>query len=97
MGSEKGKGFPFMDIPANLPTADVAKLIPWEVADELRAVPLAMEDGVITVAVAGPRAQESLEAVIRATGHKVYPVLSPPDQLEAALRRLRAMCNSRSR
>ncbi len=82
----------FMNIPHSLPRPEVAKLVPLEVAVQLQVVPLAMEDGVLTVAVASPDAFESIDALAEITGHKVFPVLSPPDQLEAALERLRALC-----
>ncbi len=85
-------GILFTNIPHSLPRPEVAKLVPLEVAVQLHVVPLAMEDGVLTVAVASPDAFESMDALAEITGHNVFPVLSPPDQLEAALERLRALC-----
>lgn len=78
-------------IPDSLPRPDVARLIPLEVAWELRAVPLAIEDGVLTVAMSSPDDDESIDAVIKAVGCEVFPVLSPPDQIESAFQRLRAL------
>lgn len=88
----KRQGIPSMDIPAHLPTPAVARLIPLEVARELMAVPLAMEEEVLTVAVASPDNRESIDALAQISGHQVFLVLSPPDQLEAALQRLEALC-----
>ena len=85
-------GIPRLDIPESLPMVAVAKLIPLEVARELMAVPLAMEEGILTVAMASPGDRESIEALTQISGHQVFLVLSPPSQLEAALQRLEAIC-----
>lgn len=96
LAAHKRPSILFMDIPHSLPRPEVAKLIPLEVAVQLQVVPLAMEDGVLTVAVASPDAFESIDALVEITGYRVFPVLSPPDQLEAALERLRALCYDES-
>lgn len=87
----KRLGIPSMDIPAHLPTPEVARLIPLEVARELMAVPLAQEEEVLTVAMASPDDRESIEALVEITGYRVFPVLSPPEQVESALERLEAL------
>lgn len=87
----KRLGIPSMDIPAHLPTPEVARLIPLEVSRELMAVPLAMEKEVLTVAMASPDDCASIEALVEITGYQVFPVLSPPEQLESALERLEAL------
>ncbi len=92
IGTCNTRGIPWMDIPAHLPTPEVARLIPLEVARELLAVPLAMEEEVLTVAVACPDDHEAIEALAQISGHQVFLVLSPLDQLEAALQRLEALC-----
>jgi len=92
VGVCKRLAIPSMDIPAHLPRPEVARLIPLEVARELMAVPLAMEEEVLTVAVASPDNRESIDALAQISGHQVFLVLSPPDQLEAALQRLEALC-----
>lgn len=93
MGADvcKTRGIPSIDITAALPTPEVVGLVPSEMALKLRAVPLAMEDGVLTVAMADPTERESIDALIEVTGHQVFPVWSPPNQLEAALERLAAL------
>jgi|GEM_PF-4667650 len=85
------RGIPCMNIPAHLPTPEIARLIPLEVARELMAVPLAMEEEVLTVAMASPDDRESIEALEQISGHQVFLVLSPLDQLESALQRLEAL------
>jgi hypothetical protein len=90
--AHKSPSILFMNIPHSLPRPEVAKLVPLEVAVQLQVVPLAMEDGVLTVAVASPDAFEAIDALVEITGYRVFPVLSPADQLEAALERLRALC-----
>lgn len=87
----KRLGIPSMDIPAHLPTPEVARLIPLEVSRELKAVPLAREEEVLTVAMASPDDRESIETLVEITGYQVFPVLSPPEQLESALERLEAL------
>ncbi len=89
--ARKSTSILFMNIPQSLPRPEVAKLVPLEVAAQLQVVPLAMEDGILTVAVADPDAFESIDALVESTGYEVFPVLSPPDQLEAALKRLGAL------
>jgi len=61
-------------------------------ARELMAVPLAMEEEVLTVAMASPDDRESIEALAQISGHRIFPVLSPLDQLEGALQRLEVLC-----
>jgi hypothetical protein len=90
------RGVPSMDIPASLPRPEVARLVPLEVALELRAVPLAAEDGVLTVAIAEPHQREAIEALTEVSGYEVFPVWAPPDQLEAALQRLRVLLDADS-
>lgn len=92
MGKCDTRGIPSMDIPVHLPRPEVARLIPLEVARKLMAVPLAMEEGVLTVAMATPDDHESMKALAQISGHQVFLVLSPPEQLEAALQRLEALC-----
>ena len=89
--AHKGEDILFGSIPDTLPTPDVARLIPFELALELEAVPLAMEDGVLTLAVASLGDPKLIDALVDITGHQVFPVLSPRDQLEAALLRLKAL------
>jgi len=84
-------GIPSMDIPSGLPGPVVARLVPLQMALDLQAVPLAMEDGVLTVAMAHPRNREAIDALAKVTGHQVFPVWTPRDQLEAALQRLREL------
>ena len=82
-----------MRIPKNLPGQEVAKLVPLQVALQLQAVPLAIEEGLLTVAMAAPDDRESLDALKKASGQQIFPVWSPPDQIEAALERLRHLCD----
>jgi hypothetical protein len=85
--------YSLMRIPKNLPGQKVAKLVPLQVALQLLAVPLAMEEGLLTVAMASPDDRESIDALMKASGHQIFPVWSPPDQIEAALQRLKDLCD----
>ncbi len=82
-------------IPESLPKPDVATIIPLEMAMELRAVPLAIEEGVLTVAIGSVDDDESIDTLIRTAGCDVFVVLSPPDQLDGALSRLSDLCGGR--
>jgi len=53
---------------------------------------LAMEEGVLTVAMASLDDWESVETLAEVSSYQVFLVLSPLDQLEAALQRLEALC-----
>lgn len=90
----KRQGIPWMDIPAHLPTPEVATLIPLEVARELRAVPLAMEEGVLTVAVATFDGCQSIDFLTEVSGCQIFLVLSTLDQLKVALERLETLRGS---
>ncbi len=79
-------------IPESLPKPDVATIIPLEMAMELRAVPLAIEEGVLTVAIGSLDDHESIDTLTRTAGCDVFVVLSPPDELEGALSRLSDLC-----
>ncbi|NIN64575.1 MAG: hypothetical protein GTO63_07700 [Anaerolineae bacterium] len=85
-----------MDIPERLPSPDVVRLLRPEVAEELRAVPLAVEDGALTAVIASPRDHAAIDVLAEMTGYDVFPVLSPPHQWEAALERFRALCSEES-
>lgn len=87
----KRLGIPSMDIPDYLPTPEVARVIPLEVARELMAVPLAIEEGILTVAMASPYDGEAVAALVESSGYEIFPVLSPLDQLEAALQRVEGL------
>jgi len=85
-----------IDIPERLPTRDVVRLVLPEVAEQLRAVPLAVEDGALTAAIASPRDRAAIDVLAEMTGYDVFPVLSPPHQWDAALERFRALCSEES-
>lgn len=91
LGAHKREDILLVSIPDTLPTPDVARLIPFELAVEVEAVPLAMEDGVLTLAAASPCDPKLIDALVDITGHQVFPVFTPRDQLEAALQRLKAL------
>ncbi len=91
VGACRKLGIPSMDIPVDLPTPEVARVIPLEVARELMAVPLAIEEGILTVAMASPYDGEAVAALVESSGYEIFPVLSPLDQLEAALQRVEGL------
>lgn len=86
----------FMEIPKTLPNSDVARLFPPEMAEELHVVPLAVEDGALTVAIASTRDRAGADTLAEMTGYEVFAVLSPPDQWGAAMQRFRALCSDQS-
>ena len=66
------------------PTADALALLTPEQARTLRALPLAVDDEAVTVAVLDP-APQRIEAVARVAGRRVIPAVATPRDLDRAL------------
>lgn len=78
---------PTFILPETVPGHDVAKLIPLEIAERYQCVPVAEEDGVLTVATIHGN-EERLTELQRILGRSIYVVLSPGQSLTQALRRM---------
>lgn len=78
---------PWVKDPARpLPGSDVLALLPPRLARQHRALPLAQVGGrVLQVAVEDPLDAVGLEAVARATGREIEPVVTSPPRLWSAL------------
>lgn len=70
------------------PTPELAALIPWEVAQERRALPLWWLDGVLVVGVAGIEEAERLAELSQLAGAPVQPIVCPYDVWDRYYRKM---------
>ena len=68
--------------------AEAARLVPPWLARELGAIPVAIEDGALLVAVADPAEEEALRTVRTVTGRDVVAVVASPGAIGRALERV---------
>jgi hypothetical protein len=81
-------GMPYLSLlPRKLPT-QVLRLVDPKLAQELRCYPLGRNKDVLTVAIANPQDRSSLQRLEQITGMRIFPVLAPPLELQAALEQL---------
>ncbi len=77
-------GAPFIHLPARL-TLVCQRAIPYELASELRAIPIGRTRTTLTVAMEHPQDGQALRRLRLATGLSIFPVLGAPDEIERAL------------
>ncbi len=81
-------GLPYLSpLPRRVPQS-VLQLVDPRLAQELRCLPVGRERNMLTVAVADPDHLPALERLQRETGLHIFPVLTPPQELQLALERL---------
>ncbi len=81
-------GIPYLTLlPRKLP-ADVQQLVDPKLAQELQCYPLGRERNMLTVAMLNPQDSSTLERLQQVTGLRIFPVLTHPQALQAALERL---------
>jgi type IV pilus assembly protein PilB len=80
-------GIPYLAL-SDVTRPEVARLLPHEVARQYRAVPVAQEDGHLTVAMAEPHRPDLVESLAAMLGQPIFPVLSTAEEIEIALARL---------
>lgn len=73
---------------------EVARLLPQDVARQYRAVPVAQEDGRLTVAMAEPHRPDLVERLAALLGQPIFPVLTTAEEIDVALARLSAQSAS---
>ncbi|CAB4925914.1 unannotated protein [freshwater metagenome] len=78
-------GLPFVDIRNVVVSPLVAELLAEPACRELLAVPIALEDGVVTVAVANPAHPGLEERLTSLLGHPVSLQVAPGDALEQTI------------
>ncbi len=78
-------GIPQVNLGGFIPPAQVAHLIPYEMALRLNVLPLARRNSVLVVACAKPTDQELLSILRFYTGLGIEPVLASPHQITIAI------------
>jgi len=81
-------GIPYMALPSEMPRPEVARLLPQDIARRYRAIPVAQEDGRLTVAMAEPHRADLVSALAAVLGQPIFPVLSAAEEIDIALARL---------
>lgn len=82
-------GIPYFPLSEATLSEEIMSLLPLEIARQYQAIPLAEEDGCLTVAMAKPDDQAYIAALEAATGYRIFPVYSSPLDISAALEQLR--------
>jgi hypothetical protein len=75
---------PFMKLPAALPKR-LQQLVPYQIALQLRCVPVGREQRCITVAMAEPLDREKTRRLQEITGMNIFPVACHEEELAALL------------
>jgi len=77
---------PFMELPRNLPKR-LKQLLPHEVAQKLRCVPVGKEQRCLTVAMLNPQDNDKVRRLGELTGMSIFPVSCKEEDLNALLER----------
>jgi twitching motility protein PilT len=80
-------GVAFADLAATPADPRAAEALPAGEAARLGALPVALRDGALVVAVADPGELQRVDEVARLTGRSVVPAVAPPSQLAGAIDR----------
>ncbi len=75
---------PFLDLPREL-SACLKRLIPYQLAEELRCVPVGRDQQYLTVAMADPGNTENVRHLQEITGMTIFPVSCKEEDLDALL------------
>ena len=78
-------GVPYVCLSDAAPTAAALAIVPLSLARRCRALPLATEDGTLTVAMADPCDGEALHVLAATANMRIFPVASSPSEIAAAL------------
>lgn len=81
-------GIPYLASPVDMLTADIARLIPFEIARRHYCVPIGFERGNLTLALLDPTDSELLKTLSTVTRLTIHPVLSNSAEIMTALSRL---------
>ncbi len=78
-------GMPYLSpLPRKKPE-QVQRLVTLKLAHELQCYPLGRERGTLTVALSNPEDHSVLSRLHQETGLRIFPVLTPPQELQTAL------------
>jgi hypothetical protein len=81
-------GVPYLSLLPRKKVQYVQRMIALHLMHELQCYPLGRERGVLTVALANPEDSSVLTRLQEATGLRIFPVLTHPQELQAALSQL---------
>ncbi|MEM9714090.1 MAG: PilT/PilU family type 4a pilus ATPase, partial [Actinomycetota bacterium] len=81
-------GVPFADLAAQAPRPDLVGVIPAQLAQELKVVPLDLHGDTLLVAMEDPRDDEGIKALRGATGYKISAALAERTELSRVLAEL---------
>ena len=84
----ESEGFPYLPLPPEVPSRELASLLPFEVARRLECVPVGREGRDLTLALADPSQGFAIRMVSQLTGFRIFPVLSGKEEIHQALRRM---------
>ncbi len=76
-------GVPFIDLDSITVDAEAKSLVPEDMRERYRAIPIRLDGKRLTVAMANPKDVFALDEMSLKTGLNVQPVMVPPSQLEA--------------
>ncbi len=74
-------GVPFADLATQAPRPDLVGVIPSEVAQDLKVVPLDLHGDALLVAMEDPRDEDALKTLRDATGYKIKAALAERSEL----------------
>jgi Type II secretion system (T2SS), protein E, N-terminal domain len=81
-------GIPYLSLLPHTQPERFQQLMSPRLAQELNCYPLGRERNILTVAMSNPQDQLALERLRQETGLHIFPVLTPPEQLQLALEQL---------
>jgi hypothetical protein len=81
-------GIPYLSFLPRRRRAQVQQLVTVELAQQLHCYPLGRERGTLTVAVSDPQNSTIVDRLHQETGLHIFPVLTPPHELQMALDQL---------
>jgi hypothetical protein len=84
----KKLGIPYLTFLPSHPPRRVLQVVSARLARELRCYPVGRERNMLTVAMLNPQDSQALERLHQETGLRIFPVLTHPEALESALKRL---------
>jgi len=79
---------PYLSLSPEVPSRELASLLPLEVARRLECVPVGREGRDLTLALADPSQGFAIRVVSQLTGLRVFPVASGKEEIHQALRRM---------
>ena len=82
------QGLPFVDLDDMRIEGSASGAVPLHVLERVRAVPYALEEGVLKIAVADPTNVHAVDELRLATRHPVELAVASPEQVQDRIRRL---------